>query len=1312
MSVAVAAPAAASACVEGEERRTAQVTSISERWNRELLESEVPLFCTLPDGETACVRVTGVPCRVALELGDVIADEELDQLCVSLDKNVREWIWRRAKSERKSMLECGRSNCSMCGMNAWAYDENENRVKREQRTFSTQPCVRALAEAHARTPRACVKSVRRTHARPMSCYVPAPIEFAEFELGGAYYASRVASALRKWIDEKGWRDSGRVRGCGVEVCEVRPDTVLAFLDATHALSTEASLEKGADSITGFTHVILPPVFDQILGDARISNCAQEYVVDFPTLRWDRSIVATAPLRIAAFDLETTHLDPTKGSVLMASFVTRCKHLPRGTQRLRGRPAEAAHLIITPGTRTRDVKMPENARAVTVHIVDDEAALLVKFAELVRTYDPDMITGYNSDVFDFAFLWKRAQLLGDDTLARFERMSRIPNMRCTQSILTRKSRQSGTRFVTFYNFPGRTIFDMKNEVMARRQLSNYKLDHVGFTVFVEDPFGRDVATLAKTAKIAEFEAAVTAKLMKKLCADEAARKAARILADATKRDMHYTEIVPHHNGTAEQRGELAEYCVHDAEIPLDLEEAFGVVTALAAKAVVCGIAPHHVPTMMQQALLSRAFQRFCHVHRVFKAKHRQMARADFPEGYFGKHSNGVFPRPAPKPDAPGQAASSSSARKRRARSTSTASREDHEVASLVTATSASAGAEARDLTDVEGDDDDDPGYDAEEEEEEGAPDESQEWIEPDPEDDDVVEVARVFGAATISGSGAAPAPASRAKPRTAEQIQKAEERAVKEEEKRLQKAAEYASEMLAFVPAHFGDKPPRMTEWVEGVPYLDPTDVRTTEKNYAGGYVREPKPGLYTLPIGVLDFNSMYPNEMRRHNLSPNTRLQPGWRDMPLFAHLTDEDVTEGLMGAHWIKQRIYTGIFLHILEYFLNERARFRELAKALKQSDPVLSQMYDALQNQCKVLANSLYGATGAPSSDFADVHVAAETTGRGSTMIRKVAHRLETHPEYKKVFDLHAPELIGGDTDSVFVLAASRDMFEWEAGIRVGRPKMDVVFRKFTWLRDDMNKCGIYSPPAVIGVDGISERSLFEEKKKRYLMVAWTDPEKPPEIKSKGMELVRRDTLPATRYTLERMRDLVLDVNRDVDRRSVYAIVRADAQAFLGGKLPVEAFVLSQKITKPLHEYKGKVAHVELLKRLERENPALPKTPVGDRVQFVYAFVEGATHQWMRVRTPEEVKESGGALKVDYILNYVKRFRGPVERFLLPWCPPAEVATLLDLERYSYDASFTSATKGRGATSKRHKAQRDLRDCFEEMKRKRDAAAMEVTE
>jgi hypothetical protein len=198
----------------------------------------------------------------------------------------------------------------------------------------------------------------------------------------------------------------------------------------------------------------------------------------------------------------------------------------------------------------------------------------------------------------------------------------------------------------------------------------------------------------------------------------------------------------------------------------------------------------------------------------------------------------------------------------------------------------------------------------------------------------------------------------------------------------------------------------------------------------------------------------------------------------------------------------------------------------------------------------------------------------------------------------------------------------------------------------------------------------------------------------------------LRATAIILQMLVDLVLDVNQVVDKHVVFACVKKEVQRLLDGKFDDSAFILSAKITKPLAEYKGdSVIHVELLKRLERENPGMPRAQVGDRVQFILADVPSAQKGWQRARTPEEVMRSGGALRIDYVFNYLRRCRLPLMRFLVPWCPKREVEELLDLSRYRFRGSASGADRGRSSATLINIPQTDIRVHLKRMQAKRTA-------
>jgi DNA polymerase II len=155
------------------------------------------------------------------------------------------------------------------------------------------------------------------------------------------------------------------------------------------------------------------------------------------------------------------------------------------------------------------------------------------------------------------------------------------------------------------------------------------------------------------------------------------------------------------------------------------------------------------------------------------------------------------------------------------------------------------------------------------------------------------------------------------------------------------------------------------------------DLQTTEHS-AGGYVMDPKPGIYD-DVVVLDFKSLYPTIIQTFKIDPLSRL------------LADQDTIETLNGYKFSGTK-------HILPEFIDQLMEQRSLAK--KKKDKQLAQAI-------KILMNSFYGVMGSYGCRFYHPHLPNAITGTG--------HRLLLgSKEYLEQFGY---EVVYGDTDSLFV-------------------------------------------------------------------------------------------------------------------------------------------------------------------------------------------------------------------------------------------------------------------------------------------------------
>ncbi len=147
---------------------------------------------------------------------------------------------------------------------------------------------------------------------------------------------------------------------------------------------------------------------------------------------------------------------------------------------------------------------------------------------------------------------------------------------------------------------------------------------------------------------------------------------------------------------------------------------------------------------------------------------------------------------------------------------------------------------------------------------------------------------------------------------------------------------------------------------------------------AGGYVFDPKPGIYNNVI-VLDFRSLYPSIIQTFKIDPLSRLLSGTNTLrtPAGYKFSDSE---------------------HFLPEFITQLIEQR--TKAKKKKDKQLSQAI-------KILMNSFYGVMGSYGCRFYHPDLPSAITGTGQWLLLRSREYLE-QKGYSVVY---------GDTDSLFV-------------------------------------------------------------------------------------------------------------------------------------------------------------------------------------------------------------------------------------------------------------------------------------------------------
>jgi DNA polymerase elongation subunit (family B) len=124
--------------------------------------------------------------------------------------------------------------------------------------------------------------------------------------------------------------------------------------------------------------------------------------------------------------------------------------------------------------------------VRAHSFENEPDMMRGFYNYVNSYDPDIITGYNSNNFDLSYFINRVQALNLRTSDNLEfiSMGRMKNRRDEDILKHSFSRATGERSYHTPQVPGRDCYDLMNYVMRECKLSSFGLAAVS-EAFLKD-----------------------------------------------------------------------------------------------------------------------------------------------------------------------------------------------------------------------------------------------------------------------------------------------------------------------------------------------------------------------------------------------------------------------------------------------------------------------------------------------------------------------------------------------------------------------------------------------------------------------------------------------------------------------------------------------------------------------------------------------------------------------------------------------------------------------------------------------------------
>jgi DNA polymerase delta subunit 1 len=173
------------------------------------------------------------------------------------------------------------------------------------------------------------------------------------------------------------------------------------------------------------------------------------------------------------------------------------------------------------------------------------------------------------------------------------------------------------------------------------------------------------------------------------------------------------------------------------------------------------------------------------------------------------------------------------------------------------------------------------------------------------------------------------------------------------------------------------------------------------------------------------------------------------------------------------------------------------------------------------------------------------------------------------------------------------------------------------------------------------------FLYSKKRYAAKLWTKGKdgkmKMDYIDIKGLQVVRRDNTPHVREVCTELLDIILESNNP---DAAIALARQRAAELVGGEVPMEKLILSQKLA---DTYKSdNMAHVQVRNKMrEREPGSEPQS--GDRVQYVLTDTGNKkARAFEKSEDPKYARENSVPLDYQYYLE--NKFMNPVCDLLEP--------------------------------------------------------------
>ena len=374
-------------------------------------------------------------------------------------------------------------------------------------------------------------------------------------------------------------------------------------------------------------------------------------------------------------------------------------------------------------------------------------------------------------------------------------------------------------------------------------------------------------------------------------------------------------------------------------------------------------------------------------------------------------------------------------------------------------------------------------------------------------------------------------------------------------------------------------------------------------NIVGGYVMEPKVGLYH-DVSVCDFKGLYPSIIVGWNIGLDTLD----RDLNRQGREALEVILEGrkieeLPYSEWneflVKEKarldpnnLYfqtasnsffkrgsQSFIGSLVKQLLAQRVEYKKKLKVLEFDTPEYNNTY-AAERVVKEMANSMFGITCDKNSRYFDKDVS-----EGITFTGQYLNKLSAYISLKLGFDP-----IYGDTDSLFITKCEEMDNSIEVINHELKTQLDVQFKlKNNIVRLDYEKK--------------FKKFILLEKKRYTGILCIKDGKKVDKIFSRGTEDVRKSNIKLAKKYFTELSKLLFDSEfKEKDAIEYIKKLRKHIQHDI---IDPENLLISIKISKEIEHYKVLGIGARLAKRLIAEEKIAPivesEKKVGTRLEYI---------------------------------------------------------------------------------------------------------------